>query len=144
MSEKVISYWSYAGLSHKPKVVSIEKLFLILNQVTGVTEEQMRSPKRLRELSDARKIFILFLRRNTKLTTSKISSYLNRDHSTIVYALRETSKILDYDKDFKELYMKIEEMVLNPFIFRDIDESEKDEIVLRVSHGRDMNIKTIK
>lgn len=115
--QKIINYWVYPGLSNTPNQISIVKLINCIELVMGISEEGLKSKERLRDYIDARHIFMIFLRRHTKLSTTRIGEMLNRDHSTVVYGQKKAFNLLDVDQEFRERYKQVEYMTLNPYIF---------------------------
>lgn len=126
--QKMISYWSYPGMSNRPNQISINKLFRCIELVMGLSEEELKSKKRFSDYVDARQMFMIFLRKHSKLSTTVIGKHLNRDHSTVVYGQKTGFNLLQTDAQFRERYENIEYMTLNPFIFNP-DGSQDESVV---------------
>lgn len=90
----------YAGLPLEKKgtnhlIESVAKTF-------DVTAEQVRSPTHERDVVDARKVCAYLLNQKRNLTTTKTGELLKRDHSTIIYLVKQAKALIEVDKDFKE------------------------------------------
>lgn len=78
-------------------------------KVLNFTNEQIRSPKRNRPLSEARAIICHIFRQKTKLTLKEIGwTFLGgRDHTTVLNSLKIAKDLMDTDKSFIERYNKV-------------------------------------
>jgi chromosomal replication initiator protein len=75
--------------AHKFK--SIPHVDLILNSVNdqlGLNLNDLSSPSHKRDVSEARFIAMKLIRDECKLSLKQIGSIFNRDHTTVLYALR--------------------------------------------------------
>ena len=61
---------------------------LIIFELTGVTEEQMRSSIRVRELVEARQVYMWAMRSESPTALSSIGVRMNRDHATVLHSVR--------------------------------------------------------
>ena len=97
-----------SGLN-KSLVQDVSVLFEIVEDVTGVTEEQIRSRNRKRYISDARMMMCESLRRNSMYRLHEIGSAVcNLDHSSVIYYRDKLLELYDIDKDFKKKFIDIE------------------------------------
>ena len=90
----------YAGLPLEKK--STDHLIESVAKTFDVTAEQVKSPTRERDVVDARKICAYLLNQKRKFTTTKTGQLLNRDHSSIIYLVKQAEALMEVDKDFKE------------------------------------------
>ena len=87
----------------------VSVLFEIVENVTGVTEEQIRSRSRKRYISDARMMMCESLRRNSMYRLSEIGSAVcNLDHSSVIHYRGKLLELYDIDKDFRKKFIDIE------------------------------------
>ena len=75
-------------------------------EVCNTSLEDLKKPTRKANLNDARKIFWHLARRLYLFTNRRLGKYLERDHSTVVVALRRCEDYLATDPLFKEQYIK--------------------------------------
>lgn len=98
------------------KAAEIEILFKLIEEKTGYTREQLGSPRGNRDQTHARRAFCAIARKLLNLTFKEIGNILNRDHSTIIYALArhktEIDLYEDYQKVYKSLYQQLEALYL--------------------------------
>lgn len=102
-------YNNVIHLDKELKVVSDKKDFTSLDEVAKevckwffISIEDLKSHERSRPFPDARKAFcyIAEASRNWKLQT--IGDYINKNHSTVICAIREARNLLHTDKSFYE------------------------------------------
>jgi chromosomal replication initiation ATPase DnaA len=92
--------------------VNTESIMDIVTAVTGVTEAEMKSPSRLREISDARcLLFGLHLEYSDRMTYAELGRMVNKDHSTVVFNLRKFRTLTDTDPAFRVKREKCEAML---------------------------------
>lgn len=74
-----------------------------------LTEEELKSSRRTRVLSDARTFAIYFIKKHLpKVTYKKLGEMFgNRDHSTMMYALDKFDELYNNDNIFRLDYEKI-------------------------------------
>lgn len=78
-----------------------EVIAYIVGEYFGVTLKDLRSPDRHRPLPDARYIvFFLIWENYPKMKLGQIGEVLNRDHSTVIYAIRKVQDYLSYDNEY--------------------------------------------
>ena len=77
----------------QPPPLTVEKIIDEVARTFGVTSEDIRSAKRNSNISNARQIAIYAVREITDLSMNLIGEeFGNRDHSTIVYAIKQIEK----------------------------------------------------
>ena len=64
-------------------------VFEAVEYVTGVTYDEIKSPKRHADISEARFILIHLLWLIEELSEHKIGEIVNRDHSSVHYAIHQ-------------------------------------------------------
>jgi hypothetical protein len=84
-------------------------LFEIVEEVTGVTEDQIKSRSRKRHISDARMMMCESLRRNSRYKLTEIGlAICNLDHSTVLHYKSKLPKLCDTDYDFRKKFVNID------------------------------------
>jgi Bacterial dnaA protein helix-turn-helix len=75
--------------------------------VFGVTILDILSKKRNREIVNARHCIIFILRNKYRLSYSEIGRLMNRDHTSIMYAIDVFEKYMANDDDIRESFNKV-------------------------------------
>jgi len=100
----------YAGLTTSARSenkATIKHLFDVIEHITGVAEEAIKSPNRQRELVDVRKIIGIFCVRNLGMKTVETARLINRDHASVCHYTNNINDLMKYDKQFKSKYDKV-------------------------------------
>ena len=107
--------------SHINDHVRFRTAIQAVSNVTGVKKRHILGKRRLRRYADARQMAMLLTRQSTKLTFKGIGRLFDRDHSTVIHALKcienvmqvswqhrdKFNRILDeYDRLIKELQLE--------------------------------------
>lgn len=101
----------YAGLTDKKQLMSrmgrhtddVQTIINITSAILGIELDQLYSPNRKREVSEARCIAIgLIFSVNETVTLKQIGKIFNRDHSTIIYNRDLFNDLMGIDKGFTE------------------------------------------
>lgn len=79
-----------------------EQLLSIVSQVTGVTEAQIQSKSRNRDVCLAKHLYCYFLRHRFNLKLKQISKIMKNDHSTVLHSLTVIENMI-WIKDDKTL-----------------------------------------
>ena len=88
----------------QPLPVTIDKIISEVANIYGVSADDMRSNKRSSVVSAARKIAIFIVRAVTGMSLTDIGKeFGNRDHSTIVYAIKNVEDNIQKDESLKGL-----------------------------------------
>lgn len=91
----------HVGILH-PKV-TIEDVFQIVQDESGITIEDLLSKKRTRSIAEARHIVAKCLRDKCKLSVTKIGELLNkRDHTTAIHSINTYDNLYETSDVFKD------------------------------------------
>ncbi len=83
----------------QPVPVTIEKVLSEVSRTMGVTPDDIRSNSRKSSVSNARKVCMYIVQQVTSLTTTDIGlEFGGRDHSTVVYSIKDTEAKIARDK----------------------------------------------
>ena len=86
----------------QPPPLTVEKIIDEVARTFGITSEDIRSSKRNSNISNARQIAIYAVREIPDLSMNLIGEeFGNRDHSTIVYAIKQIEKNMTKDPKLK-------------------------------------------
>lgn len=86
-----------------------EDLLNAVAQEYNVSTDEMLSNSRAHVLSEARQMLMHLLLDRLALKTVEIAAFTNRDHSTVVYAVKRISSLLEVDRITKKRYERITE-----------------------------------
>ena len=83
-------------------------LFEIVEEVTGVTQQEIKSRVRTRHIAEARMMMSESLRRNSKYRLNEIALVVSgQNHSTLVYYKTKVVDLCESDYKFKKEFFTI-------------------------------------
>ena len=92
----------------KDLVEDASVLFEIVEQVTGISENQIKSRSRKRHIADARMMMSETLRRNSKYKLWEIGKVVSGlDHSSVAHYREKVKDFCQTDKNFKTSFFDI-------------------------------------
>lgn len=95
----------------QPVPVTIKRIITEVGRTYGISPEDIEGPMRTTPISNARKVAIYVVREITQLPLQEIGTkFNNRDHSTIVYAIKDVEKNMKRDSHFKGI---VEDIIKN-------------------------------
>jgi len=95
----------------QPVPITVEKIIGEVANVYGVTPEDVRSNKRSSQISTARKVAIYAVHEITQMSLVTIGTeFGGRDHSTIVYAIKNIEANMAKDDNLREI---VEDIIKN-------------------------------
>jgi len=95
----------------QPTPVTIERIIAEVGKTFGISPDDIRSGKRSANISHARQIAVYIVREITQISQEKIGeAFGNRDHSTIVYALKQVEVKLAKNSHYREI---VEDIIKN-------------------------------
>ena len=96
---------------NQPTPVTIERIIAEVGKTFGISPDDIRSSKRSANISHARQIAVYVVREITQISQEKIGeAFGNRDHSTIVYALKQVEVKLTKNSHYREI---VEDIIKN-------------------------------
>jgi chromosomal replication initiator protein len=95
----------------RPLAVTIERIVEECARHFALTAADLRSKRRNAEISRARQIAMYIISQMTGLPTKAIGNEFSRDHSTVVYALREIREQLPRDSGLRKVVNDITKTV---------------------------------
>ena len=82
----------------------------VLNDVAhafNVTKKEMTSKSRKKEFVEARHVAMYLIHKKLNRTQEATGEIFDRDHSTVVHALKKVNNIMETEKDFRRTVNKI-------------------------------------
>lgn len=70
----------------------------------GVTQTQILSNSRKREIVEARQLLMYYYNRIEGLSLSNTGIKFNKDHATVLHACKKVDDLIQVDKEFKNKY----------------------------------------
>ncbi len=102
----------------------LELLFGITEAITGVTEQNIKSPLRFRDIAVARNVVGVILNKELGITTTRAGKLIGRDHSTIVYYGKQFEGNFEYDKQFQDTYTLISDTFWHNYIKAEVGDMD--------------------
>lgn len=103
------------------EVLIAENVAKVVCHVFGVTMEELRSDVRVRPVPDARKVISHYLSKHIRLQkvqgryhVALATWFLNQDHSTISYSVKQADALYKTDIFFKSAYDNVVSILNNP------------------------------
>ena len=88
---------------HQPIPMTVERIINEVARTYSVSGDDIRSVKRSSAISTARQVAMYIVREVTQMSMAAIGEeFGNRDHSTVVYAIRHIEARMEKDNHFKE------------------------------------------
>lgn len=78
------------------------KIKVIVERVANVGSISTKSKEH--HLADARRIYCYLARKLTTYSYREIGEVINRDYSTVIYLINKTEELIEFDKDFEQLF----------------------------------------
>lgn len=91
--------------------ISIDKIMEIVANYYDLTVLDIRGKKRTQSITIARQIAMYLSTQYTRLSTTQIGKYFNKEHATILYAAKTIKKRIDVDKKLKSEVINIENRI---------------------------------
>lgn len=93
----------------KKKFDTVELLIKDLCNEMCIDFDLLMSSFRGRQVTNCRRIIVIFLRNYSKLTLNEIATFINRaDHSTIINLLTTHDDFMKYDANYRDYFNQIE------------------------------------
>lgn len=93
---------------HQPIPITVDKIISEVANIYNVKIEDMKSPKRSSSISNARKIAMYVIQEITGLPLETIGQEFDgRDHSTVVYAIKNVKELMERDSSVRSLIQDI-------------------------------------
>lgn len=94
---------------------SQERIIATVCRVYGIHPDQLRSKRRFRDYVEPRHIVMTLIKQINNTTVEDVASLLNRDHSTVLYAIRTIAQLMNNNREFKHrLDLILRELLSNP------------------------------
>ncbi|MBO5692758.1 MAG: chromosomal replication initiator protein DnaA, partial [Tidjanibacter sp.] len=95
-----------------PKEISIESIRKAVCEHLGVDESILDSPKRTREVAQARQITMYLCKQHTKAPLSAIGMAIGgKNHATVLHACKAVTNLMETDKQFLRMIEEIDRKV---------------------------------
>ncbi|NQY67906.1 MAG: hypothetical protein HRT72_09330, partial [Flavobacteriales bacterium] len=82
----------------------IDKLYRIVQDKFDITEEQIKSPIRVRGLVDIRRIISIVLLNNTRMNLEEIGEVIGRDHSNVSHYKKTTEGLFETEEKLRKSF----------------------------------------
>lgn len=93
------------------KQITINNIAQTVAEYYNITVDNMKSPARSQNISDARKYTIYLAREMTKMSYEEIAQFLNKRHSTMLYSYEKMVEKADADSMVKEVIRELKQAI---------------------------------
>ncbi len=95
------------------KEITIDHIQKVVCEMLNLDPEKFASPKRTREIAQARQIAMYLSKQHTKAPLTTIGAAIGgKNHATVLHACRAITNLLETDKAFRQQVEEIEKKVL--------------------------------
>jgi chromosomal replication initiator protein len=96
------------------KIISIDKIQNITSNFFGINLDEMLSQRRTRPLARPRQIAMYLTKKLTTRSLPEIGrKFANRDHTTVIHAVKTIDKLLKNDEKMRKNIEEIRSIILN-------------------------------
>ena len=93
------------------KKITIDKIAKTVAEVYDLSVDNLKSPSRSQNISDARKYVIYLAREMTKMSYEDIAKFLDKKHSTMLYSYEKVVEALDTNSEVKEKIRELKQAI---------------------------------
>ena len=98
---------------NKARVVTVDKIQNIVSRYYDITLTEMLSQRRSRPLARPRQIAMYLSKKMTTRSLPEIGRrFANRDHTTVIHAVKTISKLSESDEEMKKNLLQIKDILL--------------------------------
>lgn len=95
------------------KEITIDQIRNIVCDALAVDKQTLDSPKRTREVAQARQIAMYLCKQHTKAPLTAIGAAIGgKNHATVLHACKQVANLIDTDKQFAQLIEDLEQRVM--------------------------------
>lgn len=84
--------------------IELDKILTELILKTGITEYAIRSQSREREITEVRQMYFKRAKETTNITLYKIGKFIDRDHATVSYGIKQVNAIPELMKKYNRYF----------------------------------------
>ena len=96
-----------------PKEISIEHIRKVVCEYLNIEESAFDSPKRTRDIAQARQSAMYLCKQHTKSPLSAIGAAIGgKNHATVLHACKAVTNLIETDKSFMQMIEEINRLVL--------------------------------
>ena len=96
-----------------PKEVSIGQIRKVVCDFMEISEDELDSPKRTRDIAQARQVAMYLSKKHTTLPLSVIGSSIGgKNHATVLHACKAVNNLIETDKAFARTMDELERRLI--------------------------------
>jgi len=84
-----------------------------VSKITGLNSNQLKMKTRLRPIVENRQIAMYLIQKYTNKSLARIGMIFDKDHATVIHAIKTVESLCDSDVGFKSRVNAIEKLVIN-------------------------------
>jgi len=102
----------YAQLGNKGvQSKYLHAVFSFVEEVFQVTREELLGARRLRRITDARRVAMVLCYSGSALNKSAVARMFEKDHATILHAIKTHNQLIEVDATYNALVMNVVQML---------------------------------
>jgi len=101
--------------------LQLTKILTTVSNFYEIPADLIKSKTRKDEVVHARQVYMYLSKKYTNLSLSQISMVCNRDHSTVIHAIKVIKDQIYIDKEIMAEIEEIEQNLINPLVVQDIN-----------------------
>jgi hypothetical protein len=98
----------------------------LIRKVNEHFDVDITNNSRKRDAVMARAAFYWLARKKTRYSTSRIGLIVNRDHSTVLYSMKNFENWMNCDSNFKNKFEKLRKTVFNELSIEDLTKKKTE------------------
>jgi len=93
--------------------ISVDGIFAAASSFFGVKKTLLISKTRTQQLVDARFMCIMVIRERLRLPVKRIGQLFERDHTSVLHALKTVQNLCHTDEQYKHQYQRFKQYIDN-------------------------------
>ena len=122
-------------------MIDINHLKDVVNEVTG---QDILENSRVRDVVVARCIFWHILRKRTRMSSTEMGRFVNRDHASVLHGIKTLDNLMSYDNTIVALYDAVVNAFDDAFNVKVDDTKDKDWYIEELVRFKKMNSEIVK
>lgn len=87
--------------------IYFNKILIAFSDINSVHPDLAKTKSRKREFVETRQLCMFFLKKRTTLSLAKIGGLINKDHATVLHAVKTINNLIDTNASFKGKFAEI-------------------------------------
>ena len=92
-------------------MITPKKILACIAKKYDLDVKDIEGPSRVREIAESRHLYCLLMREKTRMSYQSIGKYINRDHCTVLLAIKRANELMSVYPELKSLYNEIKDEI---------------------------------